>query len=86
MLSTSVGGTAYKTLSQVGITSDPSTGKLQLDNTKLQTALTNNSQAVKDLVVGDGKTTGITTNMLLCGPFDCQYPARCAGTGCFITS
>ena len=63
MLSTSVGGTAYKTLSQVGITSDPSTGKLQLDNTKLQTALTNNSQAVKDLVVGDGKTTGITTNM-----------------------
>ncbi|WP_253377791.1 flagellar filament capping protein FliD [unidentified bacterial endosymbiont] len=63
MLSNSVGGTAYKTLSQVGITSDPSTGKLELDSTKLEKALTENPLAVKDLVVGDAKTTGITTTM-----------------------
>ncbi|MEG5813103.1 flagellar filament capping protein FliD [Enterobacter hormaechei] len=64
MLSNTVGGTAYKTLSQVGITSDPSTGKLELDSDKLKKALTdNNPSAVKDLVVGDGKTTGITTTM-----------------------
>lgn len=36
MLGNSVGGTAYKTLSQVGITSDPSTGKLELDSDKLK--------------------------------------------------
>lgn len=36
MLSNTVGGTAYKTLSQVGITSDPSTGKLELDSDKLK--------------------------------------------------
>lgn len=63
MLGNSVGGTAYKTLSQVGITSDPSTGKLELDSDKLKKALTDNPSAVKDLVVGDGKTTGITTTM-----------------------
>ena len=63
MLSNTVGGTAYKTLSQVGITSDPSTGKLELDSDKLKKTLTENPSAVKDLVVGDGKTTGITTTM-----------------------
>ena len=63
MLGNTVGGTAYKTLSQVGITSDPSTGKLELDSDKLKKALTDNPSAVKDLVVGDGKTTGITTTM-----------------------
>ena len=38
-------------------------GKLELDSDKLKKALTDNPSAVKDLVVGDGKTTGITTTM-----------------------
>jgi flagellar hook-associated protein 2 len=36
---------------------------LTLDSTKLEKALTDNPSAVKDLIVGDGKTTGITTTM-----------------------
>ena len=63
LLTNSAGGTAYKSLSQLGITSDPSTGKLTLDSTKLEKTLKDNPLAVKDLIVGDGKTTGITTNM-----------------------
>lgn len=63
MLSSSAGGTTIKTLSQIGITTDPKTGKLELDSDKMKTALTNNAAGVKDLVVGDGKTTGITTTM-----------------------
>ncbi|HDX4050363.1 TPA: flagellar filament capping protein FliD [Enterobacter soli] len=63
LLTNSAGGTSYKSLTQLGITSDPSTGKLTLDSTKLETALTDNPSAVKDLIVGDGKTTGITTTM-----------------------
>ncbi|MFT4292927.1 flagellar filament capping protein FliD [Enterobacter sp.] len=63
LLTNSAGGTTYKSLTQLGITSDPSTGKLSLDSTKLEKALTDNPSAVKDLIVGDGKTTGITTTM-----------------------
>lgn len=63
LLTNSAGGTAYKSLTQLGITSDPSTGKLSLDSTKLEKALSDNPSAVKDLIVGDGKTTGITTTM-----------------------
>ena len=63
MLSNTVGGTTYKTLSSLGITTDPSSGKLELDSDKMKKALTDNPTAVKDLVVGDGKTTGITTTM-----------------------
>ena len=63
LLTNSAGGTAYKSLTQLGITSDPSTGKLSLDSTKLEKTLSDNPSAVKDLIVGDGKTTGITTTM-----------------------
>lgn len=63
MLSNTTGGTNFKTLSQVGITTDPMTGKLELDSAKLKTTLAENPTAVKDLVVGDGKKTGITTTM-----------------------
>lgn len=63
MLSNTTGGTDFKTLSQVGITTDPMTGKLELDSTKLKKTLAENPTAVKDLVVGDGKKTGITTTM-----------------------
>ncbi|XUA20664.1 flagellar filament capping protein FliD [Citrobacter sp. OP27] len=63
MLSSSTGSSAYKTLAQIGITSDPSTGKLTVDSTKLESALKTNSADIKDMFVGDGKTTGITTTM-----------------------
>jgi flagellar hook-associated protein 2 len=63
MLSSSTGSSAYKTLAQIGITSDPSTGKLTVDSTKLEGALKTNSADIKDMFVGDGKNTGITTTM-----------------------
>lgn len=63
MLSNSASTSNIKSLSQIGITSNPSTGKLELDNTKLETALSKDSSGVKELIVGDGKKTGITTAM-----------------------
>ncbi|WP_370967755.1 flagellar filament capping protein FliD [Enterobacter wuhouensis] len=63
MLSNSASTSNIKSLSQIGITSDPSTGKLELDSTKLETALSKDSAGVKELIVGDGKKTGITTAM-----------------------
>ncbi|MBF1982335.1 flagellar filament capping protein FliD, partial [Enterobacter hormaechei] len=63
MLSNSASTSNIKSLSQIGITSNPSTGKLELDNTKLETALNKDSSGVKELIVGDGKKTGITTAM-----------------------
>lgn len=63
MLSSSTGSSAYKTLAQIGITSDPATGKLNVDSTKLESALKTNSADIKDMFVGDGKATGITTTM-----------------------
>ncbi|MEW5562255.1 flagellar filament capping protein FliD [Enterobacter asburiae] len=60
---TSSGSSTLKTLSQIGITSDASTGKLSIDSTKLETALKTGSANIKDLFMGDGKATGITTTM-----------------------
>lgn len=60
---TSSGSSSFKTLSQIGITSDPSTGKLNIDSTRLESALKTDAANVKDMIVGDGKTTGITTTM-----------------------
>ncbi|UTJ45857.1 flagellar filament capping protein FliD [Atlantibacter subterranea] len=57
------GASAYKTLTEIGITSDGATGKLKIDDTKLNKALTENSSSVRLLLVGDGKETGITTKM-----------------------
>lgn len=54
-------GSNFSTLSQIGITQDPSTGKLKIDDDKLSDALTKNSVSTQQLLVGDGKTTGITT-------------------------
>lgn len=51
----------FSTLSQIGIAQDPTTGKLKIDDDKLKTALTSNSVDTQQLLVGDGKTTGITT-------------------------
>ncbi|WP_075182066.1 flagellar filament capping protein FliD [Pantoea sp. 1.19] len=50
------------TLSQLGITvKDYKTGLLQIDNDKLKDKLNNHAGAVMDLLVGDGKTSGVTT-------------------------
>ncbi|MCS2156132.1 flagellar filament capping protein FliD [Scandinavium sp. H11S7] len=60
---TSSGSSSFRTLAQIGITSDPSTGELSVDSTKLESALKTNSADIKDMFVGDGKTTGVTTTM-----------------------
>lgn len=52
---------SFKTLAQIGVTSDPSTGKLELDNDKLSAALKKDASGVKEMIVGDGKASGITT-------------------------
>ncbi|TNV22993.1 flagellar filament capping protein FliD [Buttiauxella sp. B2] len=59
--STATTGSAFSTLSQIGLTQDSKTGKLTINNDKLSAALTNNSVATQQLLVGDGKTTGVTT-------------------------
>lgn len=56
-------GSAFKTLAEIGISADGTTGKWNIDNTKLTTALNDNASATQRLLVGDGKETGITTRM-----------------------
>lgn len=53
----------FQTLTQMGITQDGTTGKLKIDNDKLSKALSDNSVDVQQLLVGDGKETGITTKI-----------------------
>ncbi|MFU0872193.1 flagellar filament capping protein FliD [Kluyvera sichuanensis] len=62
-LSNTLSSSTYKTLAQIGITSDPSTGKLEIADDKLSAALKKDSSAVGTLIVGDGKKTGITTTL-----------------------
>ncbi|MFP5596311.1 flagellar filament capping protein FliD [Kluyvera sp. 142486] len=62
-LSNTLSTSSYKTLAQIGITSDPSTGELEVDDDKLSAALKKDSSAVGTLIVGDGKKTGITTTI-----------------------
>ena len=47
----------------IGITTDPSDGKLELDADKLTAALKKDASGVGALIVGDGKKTGITTTI-----------------------
>jgi flagellar hook-associated protein 2 len=63
LLTNSQSTSSFKTMAQIGVTSDPSTGKLNLDSDKLKTALQKDPSGVKDMIVGDGKTSGITTTM-----------------------
>lgn len=49
----------FQTLSQMGITLDATTGKLKIDDDKLKNTLASNSVDVQQLLVGDGKETGI---------------------------
>ena len=61
LLTNTSGSATFKTLAQIGITSDASTGQLELDSDKLEAALKKDASGVKDMIVGDGKATGITT-------------------------
>ncbi|SFN63721.1 flagellar hook-associated protein 2 [Izhakiella capsodis] len=63
MLTNASSTSSYKTLSQIGITSDPTSGKLNIDNDKLSSALNNNASDVQAMMIGDGKNTGITTTI-----------------------
>jgi len=63
MLTNAQSSSTYKTLAQIGITSDPTSGSLVLDSDKLETALSSDADGVKQMIVGDGKTTGITTTI-----------------------
>ncbi|MDK8030853.1 flagellar filament capping protein FliD [Escherichia coli] len=53
----------YKTLAQISITSDASTGKLEIATDKLQTALKNDAAGIGEMFIGDGKSTGVTTGI-----------------------
>jgi len=63
MLTNAQSSSSYKSLGQIGITTDPSTGSLKLDATKVSAALDKDAAGVKEMIVGDGKTTGITTKI-----------------------
>jgi len=63
LLTNAASSSNYKTLSQIGISSDPTTGALKLDSAVLKTALDKDPEGIKEMMVGDGKTTGITTKI-----------------------
>lgn len=63
MLTNGASTSTFKTLSQIGITTDPKTGQLKTDQTKLDAALAKDSDGIKAMIIGNGKTTGITTQL-----------------------
>ncbi len=63
ILANGSGSAIYKTLTQAGITSDPTSGKLKLDGDKLTSALSVKPEAIRDIFVGDGKKSGVATGM-----------------------
>lgn len=63
MLTNAQSSSTYKSLAQVGVTTDPTSGKLELDDDKLSTALSSDPDGVKAMIIGDGKTTGIATTI-----------------------
>ncbi|OON40566.1 flagellar filament capping protein FliD [Izhakiella australiensis] len=63
MLTNAASTSSYKTLSQIGITSDPTSGKLTINSDKLSSALSSNASDVQAMLIGDGKKTGITTTI-----------------------
>ncbi|MBM3073183.1 flagellar filament capping protein FliD [Enterobacter sp. RHBSTW-00994] len=68
-LLTEVQSGSYAILAQLGVTQDTtmgadgSLGNLKVDSTKLTKALTDNPEAVQAYFTGDGKTTGLATQM-----------------------
>ena len=63
MLTNMSSTSTFKTLSQIGITTDPTSGQLKTDQTKLDAALAKDPDGIKAMFMGDGKTTGITTKL-----------------------
>ncbi|WP_413724745.1 flagellar filament capping protein FliD [Sodalis sp. RH16] len=63
-LTTAQSSSTFKVLSQLGITQDVSTGELSTDETTLVDSLTNNTSQVSAFFVGDGKTTGLATQLV----------------------
>lgn len=63
MLTNSQSTSTFKSLSQIGVTTDPTSGKLTLSNDKLATALSSDPDGIKEMIIGDGKTTGVATKI-----------------------
>lgn len=63
MLTNAQSSSTYKTLAQIGITTDPTTGSLELDSDTLETELSSDPDGVKEMIVGDGTSTGIATTI-----------------------
>lgn len=63
ILANGSGSAQFKTLTQAGISTDPTNGKLKLDSDKLSSALAVTPEAVRDIFAGDGLKTGIATGM-----------------------
>ncbi|MBK0019600.1 flagellar filament capping protein FliD [Kosakonia sp. S42] len=61
-LSTPQSGSAFSTLSQIGVTQDVN-GRLTVDSAKLNKALDDKPGGVTALLSGDGKTTGFATQV-----------------------
>lgn len=62
-ISSAFNSNGISSLSSIGITTDPSTGNLKVDSTKLDNALANNTSDVKTMLLGDGSTTGVITKL-----------------------
>ncbi|MFE8146624.1 flagellar filament capping protein FliD [Brenneria goodwinii] len=63
ILSSAQSSDTYKVVNELGITLK-SDGTLSVNDTDLINALTENASAVSDFFVGDGKTTGLATQMV----------------------
>ncbi|MBJ7220432.1 MULTISPECIES: flagellar filament capping protein FliD [unclassified Brenneria] len=63
LLSTAQSSDTFKVVNELGITLK-SDGTLSVNDTDLINTLTENSSAVSDFFVGDGKTTGLATQMV----------------------
>lgn len=63
LLTNAASSSTFKTMAQIGVTSNPTTGQLEVDSDKLSKSLKNNMSDVKEMIIGDGKTTGIATTV-----------------------
>lgn len=63
MLTNAASSSTFKSLSQIGVKSNPTTGQLEQDSGVLDKALAKDSAGIQAMIVGDGKTNGITTSM-----------------------
>ncbi|MFS2220937.1 flagellar filament capping protein FliD [Pantoea sp. B65] len=63
LLTNASSSSTFKSLSQIGITTDTGTGQLELDSDALEEALASDADGIKEMIIGDGSTTGIATTM-----------------------